>query len=249
MARLRVFAGPNGSGKSTIKNELRPEWLGVYINPDEIEKTIRTEGGLDLARFGIDGVILSALHDFIGRSSLLRIAGLLDAARQITLVNGRIGFEHVVVNSYFASVLSDFIRHELLTTGISFTFETVMSSEDKVAFLRKAQAQGFRTYLYFVATDDPDINLARVRQRVREGGHDVPPDKIVERYHRSIALLNDAVEYTNRTYIFDNSGDEPLWLAEVTDGQKLSIHADQLPHWFTDSTLWASFAADADPDA
>ncbi len=39
--RLRMFAGPNGSGKSTIKAVIRPELLGVYINPDEIEKEIQ----------------------------------------------------------------------------------------------------------------------------------------------------------------------------------------------------------------
>jgi replication-associated recombination protein RarA len=38
--RLRIFAGPNGSGKTTIKTIIRPELLGVYINPDEIEKNI-----------------------------------------------------------------------------------------------------------------------------------------------------------------------------------------------------------------
>jgi predicted ABC-type ATPase len=38
--RLRMFAGPNGSGKSTIKSVIRPELLGIYINPDEIEKEI-----------------------------------------------------------------------------------------------------------------------------------------------------------------------------------------------------------------
>lgn len=41
--RLRVFAGPNGSGKSTIKEMLQQEWLGVYINADEIEKSIREQ--------------------------------------------------------------------------------------------------------------------------------------------------------------------------------------------------------------
>lgn len=38
--RLRVFAGPNGSGKSTIKNIISEELLGIYINPDDIEKNI-----------------------------------------------------------------------------------------------------------------------------------------------------------------------------------------------------------------
>jgi len=46
--RLRIFAGPNGSGKSTFKKMLRQELLGVYINPDEIEKEIRDLGFLDL---------------------------------------------------------------------------------------------------------------------------------------------------------------------------------------------------------
>jgi predicted ABC-type ATPase len=36
-----MFAGPNGSGKSTINALVRPELLEIYINPDDIEKTIR----------------------------------------------------------------------------------------------------------------------------------------------------------------------------------------------------------------
>lgn len=52
--RLRMFAGPNGSGKSTIKSVLRPELLGVYINPDEIERDIRRFGFLDLAVYGVE---------------------------------------------------------------------------------------------------------------------------------------------------------------------------------------------------
>lgn len=51
--RLRVFAGPNGSGKSTIKDVLPPQWLGLYVNADEIEKVLRASGRLDLAEFGI----------------------------------------------------------------------------------------------------------------------------------------------------------------------------------------------------
>jgi predicted ABC-type ATPase len=51
--RLRVFAGPNGSGKSTLKDRLPPEWLGVYVNADDIEKTIRATGALCLDEFSI----------------------------------------------------------------------------------------------------------------------------------------------------------------------------------------------------
>ena len=51
--RLRVFAGPNGSGKSTIQELLKPEWIGVYINADDIEKQLGRTGTLDLGAHGL----------------------------------------------------------------------------------------------------------------------------------------------------------------------------------------------------
>ena len=52
--RMRMFAGPNGSGKSTIKGVIEPELLGVYINPDDIEKEIRRFDFLDFAAYGVE---------------------------------------------------------------------------------------------------------------------------------------------------------------------------------------------------
>jgi predicted ABC-type ATPase len=129
-----------------------------------------------------------------------------------------------------------------LETRTSFTFETVMSSADKVAFLAKARAQGFRVYLYYVATEDPLINISRVRHRVKMGGHPVPEDKIVSRYARSLALLMDAVQLTDRAYIFDNTSHECIWLAEVTDGRLLEMKTAQMPQWFKRG-LWDKFSA------
>ena len=64
-----------------------------------------------------------------------------------------------------------------------------MSSPDKIDFLAEARRRGFRTYLYYVATVDPLININRVANRVRMGGHPVPEEKIVSRYARSLDLL------------------------------------------------------------
>ena len=135
------------------------------------------------------------------------------------------------VNAYFASVAADFIRHKLIEHSKSFTFETVMSFTDKVEFLRKAQSRGYRTYLYYVATEDPVINISRVRYRVKMGGHSVPEDKIVSRYQRSLDLLIEAIQFTNRAYIFDNSTHEHIWLAEITNGHLLEMKTDQVPAW------------------
>jgi len=45
MKRLRIFAGPNGSGKTTLFDVLPKKWIGIYINPDEIEQTIKLNNG------------------------------------------------------------------------------------------------------------------------------------------------------------------------------------------------------------
>lgn len=237
--RLRMFAGPNGSGKSTIKEMLPTAWLGVYINADEIEKSIRRDGFLELAAFEVTADT-QELQGFFAASTLLEKAGLLEQAQALAVVDERVVFGAVAVNSYFASVLSDFLRHKLLAKNVSFTFETVMSSPDKVDFLHKAQATGYRTYLYFVATEDPDINVARVQYRVQTGGHPVAEDKIRSRYTRSLALLPEAVAYADRAYIFDNSAAEKVWIAEVTNGTEIEMKTDAMPAWFK-SALWDQF--------
>jgi predicted ABC-type ATPase len=147
-----------------------------------------------------------------------------------------------MANAYFASVAADFIRQKLLKDSISFSFETVMSSADKIDFLQIAQQRGFRTYLYYIATEDPLINISRVRHRVKMGGHSVPEDKIVSRYQRSLDLLFDAVRFSHRAYIFDNSGSAPIWLAEVTDGKELSMKVENVPQWFK-AALWDKFSS------
>lgn len=242
--RLRIFAGPNGSGKSTIKSVIRPELLGVYINPDDIEKEIRDRGDfLDLEAYEVHTTKDEILPFFLN-STLLKRAGLDWDASELRFNDGKLSFFAVSVNAYFASVAADFIRQKLLEKGTTFTFETVMSSPDKVELLRRAQQRGYRTYLYYVATEDPAINASRVQHRIKMGGHSVPPKKIVSRYYRSLELLMEAVTYANRAYIFDNSGYERLLLAEVTNGKSLEMKSDWMPDWFK-KALWDKFCAAA----
>ncbi len=242
--RLRMFAGPNGSGKSSIKESIPSNILGYYVNPDEIEKVIRRLGYFDLRVFDIDSSAEEILPYFCTSEFLIN-AGLLPQAQQLTFIDNQLRFNGVPVNSYFASVLSDFVRNKLLDEKKSFTFETVMSSSDKVVFLKKAQERGFRTYLYFVATEDPLINVSRVNYRVNNGGHPVPQDKIISRYHRSLALLFDATRYADRSYIFDNSSNARVYIAEVTNGDVVEMKTELMPNWFK-TALWDKFAPDDD---
>lgn len=230
---LRMFAGPNGSGKSTITGGIDPSLLGIYVNADEMEKDIRRTGFLDVAAYGVEATGFDVLG-FFQQSPFLESAGLADDAASLTFTNGRLGFHDVPVNSYHASVSADFIRQRLLQSKTSFTFETVMSSRDKVMFLKNAKEAGFRVYLYYVATEAPEINISRVATRVRQGGHPVPADKIVSRYHRSIGLLEEAVRYADKAFIFDNSNhDHNTWVAEVAAGEVVETKSNFIPNWIT----------------
>ncbi len=120
---------------------LRRELLGVYINPDDIEKEISDRGFLDLDYYEVKTEEQEIL-DFFKRSPLLELADCLEEAQWLRFNDDKLSFHDVGVNAYFASVAADFIRQKLIETSKSFTFETVMSFPDKVELLRKAQARG-----------------------------------------------------------------------------------------------------------
>ena len=138
---------------------------------------------------------------------------------------------------YEIAILADYLRHSLLKTNETFSFETVFSHPDKVSFIEKANKQGYRAYLYFVSTNSPEINMERVKERVLQGGHDVPKSKILKRYKRSLDNLLPAMKLAYRSYIFDNSGKQAKLLAQVTPARNMLIEAKQLPIWFEEYVL------------
>ena len=160
--RLRMFAGPNGSGKSTIKAvveaEIGADLLGVYLNADDIEADVGRSGCL--TAYGVTTTADEVLGYF-RKSKLLADKGLSDAAAKLKFSDNKVSFAAVEMDSYFASVAVDFLRNKLVQSGVDFTFETVMSHPSKVEFLKFAQESGVRTYLYFVATEDPEIRGRR----------------------------------------------------------------------------------------
>lgn len=244
MARLRVFAGPNGSGKSTLLGVLPPEWVGIYINADDLESEIRRGGFFDLSHYDLaDAAPLRFERLRRGLLAADRLSGerarlLADVLR---LDGTKIFLPGQGIDSYIAASIADFLRQELLDADADFTFETVMSHPSKVQFMAEAQRRGYRTYLYFIATDDVAINVDRVQQRVELGGHPVAEANIQNRYPKSISLLRAACDAANRAYIFDNSGEKHVLVAEVTNGEELVMHTDFIPAWFAASELWRSF--------
>lgn len=127
-------------------------------------------------------------------------------------------------------------REELLRQRAGIAFETVFSTPEKVDFLRRAKSSGYFVRVFFIGTEDPRINAARVAGRVMQGGHTVPIEKIISRYGKSMANLSAAIRLADRVYIFDNSVDgvDARLCARTEDGKLRKIYG-ALPPWVADA--------------
>lgn len=232
--RLRVIAGPNGSGKSTLTRSLAEDYgvnFGLYVNPDDIEKELRDTNAFDAAGYGIE-LKPKSFKQFYETHSLRAQANV---DYEIKKGHFRL-LQPLPARTYFPALFTEYIREQLLKGKRTFSFETVMSDVGKVDFLASAQAQGFKTYLYFVATSDADINQVRVRNRVTKGGHNVDTAKITARYKKSLGNLLPALRHTDTAYIFDNSGNEHRLIAHQIDGRHI-LDTDNIPRWFEEYVL------------
>ncbi len=231
--RMRVFAGPNGSGKTTIIKELPAKIsLGVYVNADDIERLLVEKQTLNFSDYQLS-ITQSQLQLFFKESQFAPLKrDESDLWSKLSVADNVL---HIATkaDSYLAADLAEFIRQTLLANDISFTYETVMSHESKIDFLQKARDKGYRVYLYFIATEDPKINVTRVNVRVTQQGHNVKEEVITNRYYKSLQNLKEAVKKTNRAYFWDNSGKGSLLIAEITDGEDVRIiDTDKVPNWF-----------------
>lgn len=101
-------------------------------------------------------------------------------------------------------------RAEAIGNRMPFAFETVMSHPSRINEMLLLKEQGYRLFLVFITTDDPEKNVARVKFRYETGtttGHYVAPQKVRERYERTLSLLPRAAEVADNVYIYDNSSD------------------------------------------
>lgn len=113
-------------------------------------------------------------------------------------------------------------REYLLSERMDFTFETLLSTDRNYILMEKAKEKGYSIACIFVLTTDPQINVERVIKRNRWNGNDVPPEKVVERYCRSLKLFPRLFELCDELYVYDNSRDrtegEPHKIIQKANG-------------------------------
>ena len=125
------------------------------------------------------------------------------------------------------------LREDCLLKKQSLIFETVLSADDKIDFIKRAKEAGFFIRLFFVSTEHPSINASRIAHRVMKGGHDVPISKIISRYYKSIVNCMKASKYADRTYVYDNTKEnsEAKILFRMTEGKVIKQYMKVLPKW------------------
>lgn len=230
--RLRVIAGPNGSGKTTLASRLAADYavnFYHFLNADLLLAELLKSGKTTCPFPTADEELMDFVRNTSYASEYKR--PFLDGEIAISSEE-HLTFSPSSINSYTVAMVCDFFKEQYLSRRLSFSFETVFSHPAKLAMLQKAQSAGYRTYLYFVATEDPAINIDRISSRVALKGHDVPEEKTRERYTRCLNQVNQALPFLNRAFFFDNSGDHQLFLAEYESPGRLLLHSDVLPVWF-----------------
>ena len=118
-------------------------------------------------------------------------------------------------------------REKCLDNHKSLISETVLSAPDKIDFIQRAKQQNYFIRLFFIGTDNPRINALRIAQRVMQGGHDVPIQKVISRYYKSIANCALLSKIVDRLYVYDNSVENGLTklLFRANEGQLVKQYA------------------------
>lgn len=243
---MRVFAGPNGSGKSTIINGVKkhevngiPVDFGIYINADLIHQHLNT-ASLDFSEYDIE-IDPKDFLDTTKKSGLLNGGFTEVLFRDSFKISGNsLSLTNPLYGDRVAQIIAYYLRKKMLREKKKFSFETVFSHPSKIDIMREAREQGYKVYLYFVSTEDPEINKYRVKEvRVKEGGHDVPEDKIESRYYRSLDLMYEAAQIAYQAFFFDNSqdGQKSRQVAhfKMLKGEKKWDEFDEeksIPNWF-----------------
>ncbi len=219
--RFRMFAGPNGSGKTVLFDHLRSNGYihtEIYLSADRIENDLKIKRKFFFSSYRVK-VSEDEFKHHIRMSGLYQKMEDSSFIESINLRSGILTFirDNAQINSYISSFIATFLCEKLFETKQSFCFETVLSHPSKVELLEKARNSGYKTYLYFVCTDNWELNIERVKLRVKGGGHNVDHKKIETRYFRSLKNFKQASQLANTTFLIDNSK-EFIRIAELKDG-------------------------------
>ena len=104
--------------------------------------------------------------------------------------------------------------------GDSFAIESTLSGKTYLRFIHTAKRNGYDVHLFYLWIPDPELALARIRDRVETGGHDVPERDVRRRYPRTLRnLFRIYRPVVDTLHCFDNSSDTPRLIFKDEEGE------------------------------
>lgn len=120
--------------------------------------------------------------------------------------------------------------HEFAERRVDFAFETTLAGKTYVSLLRRLKQRGYVIHLFFLWIPSVELAVARIKNRVMEGGHDVPVTDVRRRFERSVEnFFNVYRPLLDVWMLFDNSTTRPSLIAEEKHGKLTVINAELFP--------------------
>lgn len=129
-----------------------------------------------------------------------------------------------------AAQMSDAHLDAEIAAGRSVLVETVLSSDKFKHRVSTARQAGFRIVLVYVSVKLPELNIGRVANRRRLGGHGVPSDRVLARRTRSHRMFEWFAREADQVFVFDNSTVSPTAVAFKDRGIWTIRDLDLLPN-------------------
>lgn len=110
--------------------------------------------------------------------------------------------------------------HEISSLGVDFSFETTLSGKIYANLFSELKKKGYPLHLFFLWLPNPKMSIARIKDRVLEGGHHVPADDVRRRFDRGLNNFFNLYETVFDSWMFfDNSEEHPVLIAEKLHGR------------------------------
>ena len=122
--------------------------------------------------------------------------------------------------------------NECIDKGVSFTQETTLSGRRTEATAKKVKELGYHVRLFYVGLDTAAESLARIQNRVRRGGHDIPDDNVERRFAGRWEALVKVLPYCDEAEFYDNDNGF-VKVAEYRNGEVRTVGKLQ-PRWLVD---------------
>jgi predicted ABC-type ATPase len=108
---------------------------------------------------------------------------------------------------------------ELAAQRKSFAFETTLSARSYARFLKRLQAEGYQVQLVYIWLSSPRLAIDRVAERVRRGGHHIPDETVIRRYHRGLQNFKTLYSQITDSWLLCNNSSELRVVAEGGRGR------------------------------